>query len=37
VDGVTNVRGGEELIPGSMVEVVIVDALDHDLVAEVKS
>jgi ribosomal protein S12 methylthiotransferase len=37
VDGVTNVRGGEELVPGSMVEVEIVDALDYDLVAEVRS
>jgi ribosomal protein S12 methylthiotransferase len=37
VDGVTNVRGGDELTPGSMVEVEIVDALDYDLVAEVKS
>ena len=37
VDGVTNVRGGEDLVPGSMVDVEIVDALDYDLVAEVKS
>lgn len=35
VDGVTNVRGGETLEPGTMVEVEIVDALDYDLVAEV--
>jgi len=37
VDGVTNIRGGEELKPGSMVQVEIVDALDYDLVAEVRS
>ncbi|HKJ01663.1 MAG TPA: 30S ribosomal protein S12 methylthiotransferase RimO [Longimicrobiales bacterium] len=37
VDGVTNVRAGAELIPGSMVDVEIVDALDYDLVAEVRS
>lgn len=36
VDGVTNVRGGEDLIPGEMVQVEIVDALDYDLVAEVR-
>jgi ribosomal protein S12 methylthiotransferase len=36
VDGVTNVRGGGELVPGEMVEVEIVDALDYDLVAEVR-
>ncbi|HSG06791.1 MAG TPA: 30S ribosomal protein S12 methylthiotransferase RimO [Longimicrobiales bacterium] len=37
VDGVTNIRGGGELVPGSMVQVEIVDALDYDLVAEVRS
>ncbi len=36
VDGVTNVRGAEGLAPGQMVEVEIVDALDYDLVAEVR-
>jgi len=36
VDGVTNIRGGEELSPGDMVRVEIVDALDYDLVAEVR-
>lgn len=36
VDGVTNVRGGEDLVPGEMVRVEIVDALDYDLVAEVR-
>ncbi len=36
VDGVTNVRGGEGLAPGDMVQVEIVDALDYDLVAEVR-
>jgi len=36
VDGVTNLRGGEGLAPGDMVRVEIVDALDYDLVAEVR-
>jgi ribosomal protein S12 methylthiotransferase len=36
VDGVTNVRGGGDLTPGEMVEVEIVDALEYDLVAEVR-
>jgi hypothetical protein len=36
VDGVTHVRGREALAPGEMVEVEIVDALDYDLVAEVR-
>ncbi len=36
VDGVTNIRGGTEVTPGSMVDVEIVDALDYDLVAEVR-
>jgi len=36
VDGVTMIRGGEGLAPGDMVRVEIVDALDYDLVAEVR-
>jgi ribosomal protein S12 methylthiotransferase len=36
VDGVTNIRGGTELAMGDMVQVEIVDALDYDLVAEVR-
>ncbi len=36
VDGVTNLRGAEGLTPGDMVQVEIVDALDYDLVAEVR-
>jgi len=36
VDGVTNIRRGEDVTPGEMVEVEIVDALDYDLVAEVR-
>ena len=36
VDGVTNIRRAEGLTPGEMVEVEIVDALDYDLVAEVR-
>jgi len=36
VDGVTNLRAAEGLVPGQMVEVEIVDALDYDLVAEVR-
>jgi ribosomal protein S12 methylthiotransferase len=36
VDGVTNIRRGEGVTPGEMVEVEIVDALDYDLVAEVR-
>lgn len=36
VDGVTNILGGEDLSPGDMVPVEIVDALDYDLVAEVR-
>ncbi len=36
VDGVTNIRGGTELAIGDMVQVEIVDALDYDLVAEVR-
>jgi ribosomal protein S12 methylthiotransferase len=37
VDGVTNIRGGTELAMGDMVQVDIVDALDYDLVAEVRA
>lgn len=38
VDGVTHVRRGPaRLAPGDMVEVEIVDALDYDLVAEVRA
>jgi ribosomal protein S12 methylthiotransferase len=36
VDGVTNLRGAEGLAAGEMVQVEIVDALDYDLVAEVR-
>jgi ribosomal protein S12 methylthiotransferase len=36
VDGVTHVRACAGLTPGDMVEVDIVDALDYDLVAEVR-
>ena len=36
VDGVTHVRACAGLRPGDMVEVDIVDALDYDLVAEVR-
>jgi ribosomal protein S12 methylthiotransferase len=36
IDGVTHVRAPADLDPGSMVEVHIVDALDYDLVAEVR-
>jgi len=36
VDGVTRIRFGPSLVPGQMVEVEIVDALDYDLVAEVR-
>jgi hypothetical protein len=36
VDGVTHIRGGTELAMGDMVQVEIVDALDYDLVAEVR-
>ncbi len=35
IDGVTHLREGVGVAPGDMVEVEIVDALDHDLVAEV--
>lgn len=36
VDGVTQIRKAPGLAPGAMVEVEIVDALDYDLVAEVR-
>ncbi len=36
VDGVTHVRAAAGLAPGDMVEVEIVEALDYDLVAEVR-
>ncbi|HSM61798.1 MAG TPA: 30S ribosomal protein S12 methylthiotransferase RimO [Longimicrobiales bacterium] len=36
VDGVTNLRRGADVSAGDMVEVEIVDALDYDLVAEVR-
>lgn len=36
VDGVTQVRAGARVAAGEMVEVEIVDALDYDLVAEVR-
>ncbi|MHB1194105.1 MAG: 30S ribosomal protein S12 methylthiotransferase RimO [Longimicrobiales bacterium] len=36
VDGVTHLRAAAGLAPGDMVEVEIVDALDYDLVAEVR-
>jgi len=36
VDGVTQLRKGPELAPGEMVDVEIVDALDYDLVGEVR-
>jgi len=36
VDGVTNIRKADALEVGSLIEVEIVDALDYDLVAELK-
>jgi ribosomal protein S12 methylthiotransferase len=36
VDGVTHLRASAGVRPGDLVEVEIVDALDYDLVAEVK-
>jgi ribosomal protein S12 methylthiotransferase len=36
VDGVTHLRAGAAVAQGDMVEVEIVDALDYDLVAEVR-
>jgi hypothetical protein len=35
VDGVTHLRGPVDGSPGDMVDVMIVEALDYDLVAEV--
>jgi ribosomal protein S12 methylthiotransferase len=37
IDGVTHIRAPANVAPGDMVEVHIVDALDYDLVAEVRS
>ena len=37
IDGVTHLRGPVDVDPGSIVEVHIVDALDYDLVAEVRT
>ena len=37
IDGVTHLRGPATVDPGSIVEVHIVDALDYDLVAEVRT
>ena len=37
IDGVTHIRGPAEVDPGTMLEVHIVDALDYDLVAEVRT
>ena len=36
IDGVTNLLGAGVLEPGAMLDVEIVDALDYDLVAEVR-
>jgi ribosomal protein S12 methylthiotransferase len=36
VDGVTNLRLGATVTPGEMVLVEIVDALDYDLIGEVR-
>ena len=36
IDGVTNLLGAGALEPGTMLDVEIVDALDYDLVAEVR-
>ena len=36
IDGVTHLRGPADVDPGSMVEVHIVDALDYDLVGELR-
>jgi len=36
VDGVTNIRKDDALAVGSLIDVEIVDALDYDLVAELK-
>jgi ribosomal protein S12 methylthiotransferase len=37
IDGVTHLRGPADVDPGDMVEVHIVDALDYDLVAEMRT
>jgi ribosomal protein S12 methylthiotransferase len=37
IDGVTHIRGPAEVDPGAMLEVHIVDAMDYDLVAEVRT
>jgi ribosomal protein S12 methylthiotransferase len=37
IDGVTHLRGPADVDPGSIVEVHIVDALDYDLVAELRT
>lgn len=37
VDGVTHLRGPADVDPGDIVEVHIVDALDYDLVAELRT
>ncbi|MGE0160077.1 MAG: 30S ribosomal protein S12 methylthiotransferase RimO [Gemmatimonadales bacterium] len=37
IDGVTHLRAPADVDPGRMVEVHIVDALDYDLVAEVRT
>lgn len=37
VDGVVEIRGGGCLVPGSFTEVFVREALEHDLVAEVKA
>jgi len=37
IDGVTRIRGSAGLDPGTFVEVLIVDALDYDLVAEARA
>ncbi len=36
IDGVTHLRAPANVVPGDMVQVHIVDALDYDLVAEVR-
>lgn len=37
IDGVTHLRGRADVDPGDIVEVHIVDALDYDLVAEIRT
>jgi ribosomal protein S12 methylthiotransferase len=37
IDGVTHLRGRSDVDPGEIVEVHIVDALDYDLVAEIRT